>query len=184
MQSMHQSQSQVANAPVTGLTSTTATTNSKGSTPTTQATAGTQQTPTPSNSSTPQPSSTSQSAAPTQAPPPPSPSPSPSPSPPPSHTGTVIGYTNQATNSATSFTNPADGRGCLLIRLPNGNFVAAERVCTHEGVAVNYNSGNQKLVCPAHGAVFDPSNGCSHVSGPGNGPLAAVSIRVNADGTI
>lgn len=174
MQSMHQSQSPIANAPVTGLTSTTATTNTntKGSTPTAQATTGTQQTPTPSNSSTAQPSSTPQSAAPTQAPPP------------PSSTGILIGDTLQATNSAISFTNPADGQGCLLIRLPNGNFVATERACTDQGIAVNYNSSNQTLVCPAHGAVFNPSSGCSHVSGPGSGSLKVISIRVNADGTI
>ena len=75
---------------------------------------------------------------------------------PPSHTGTVIGYTSQATNSAKRFSNPADGQGSLLIRLPNGNFVACERACTHAGVAVNYDSGSHQLLCPAHGAIFDP----------------------------
>ena len=89
-----------------------------------------------------------------------------------------------ATNSAVSFTNPADGQSSLLIHLGNGNFVACERACTHAGVAVNYNSGSGQLDCPAHGAVFNPANGFSHTSGPGNGPLASVSIRVNADGTI
>jgi len=40
------------------------------------------------------------------------------------------------------------------------------------------------LICPAHGAIFDPQNGFAHVSGPGNGPLTAVAIRVNGDGTV
>jgi Rieske Fe-S protein len=40
------------------------------------------------------------------------------------------------------------------------------------------------LVCPAHGAIFDPQNHFSHVSGPGSGPLARVSIQMNGDGTI
>lgn len=170
---LHHSPSQVADMPLTKSSSITPTTHPQGSTPTAQVT---HQTPTPSSTSTPQPSpkpsvpTQAPTHAPTQAP--------------PSHTGTVIGHTSQATNSATTFTNPADGQGCLLIRLLNGNFVAAERACTHRGVAVNYNSSNQQLVCPAHGAIFDPSNGCSHVSGPGSGPLTAVSIRVNADGTI
>jgi hypothetical protein len=48
-------------------------------------------------------------------------------------TGTVIGSTTQATNSAVSFTNPTDGQGSLLIHLPNGKFVACERACTHQG---------------------------------------------------
>jgi serine/threonine protein kinase/nitrite reductase/ring-hydroxylating ferredoxin subunit len=134
----------------------------KGTQPTTQPTPGATQTPQPT-------------AQPTQPPPTPTP---------PQHTGTVIGHTSMATNSAVSFTNPADGQSSLLIHLGNGNFVACERACTHAGVPVNYNSGSGQLDCPAHGAVFNPANGFSHTSGPGNGPLASVSIRVNADGTI
>ena len=88
------------------------------------------------------------------------------------------------TNSSKTFTNPADGQDSLLIRLANGNFVACERACTHAGVPVNYDSGQQQIVCPAHGAIFDPANGFAHTSGPGNGPLPTVPIRVNADGTI
>ncbi len=102
----------------------------------------------------------------------------------PSHTGTVIGYTSQGTNTAKSFNNPADGNGSLLIHLPNGKFVACEKACTHEGVPIYYDAGQQKLVCPAHGAVFDPYNGFSVVSGPAPRPQPGVSVRVNADGTI
>jgi Rieske Fe-S protein len=127
--------------------------------------------PTSSPTRTPQPSPTSQ---PTQTQTPTTPTP----------TGTVIGSTTQATNSAMSFTNPADGQGSLLIHLPNGKFVACERACTHQGAWVNYNTTSGQLVCPAHGAIFDPTNGCSHVSGPGSGPLANVAITVNANGTI
>jgi len=102
----------------------------------------------------------------------------------PSHTGTVIGSTALAKNNALRFTNPADGAASLLIHLANGNFVACERACTHQGIAVNYDPASKMLVCPAHGAIFDPQNGFSHVSGPGSGPLAKVSIQVNGDGTI
>jgi serine/threonine protein kinase len=102
----------------------------------------------------------------------------------PTHTGTVIGSTALAANSSHTFTNPADGASSLLIRLANGNYVACERACTHAGVAVNYDPAQKMIVCPAHGAIFDPANGFSHVSGPGNGPLTRVAIRVNGDGTI
>lgn len=102
----------------------------------------------------------------------------------PTHTGTVIGATTMAMNSAHVFSNPADGVSSLLIRLANGNFVSCERTCTHQGVAVNYDPNSKMIVCPAHGAVFDPMNAFSHVSGPGNGPLARVNIRVNGDGTV
>jgi serine/threonine protein kinase/Rieske Fe-S protein len=108
----------------------------------------------------------------------------PTPTPTPGHTGTVIGSTNQGTNTARLFTNPADGRGSWLIHLPGGSFVAFERACTHQGVPVNYNAGSGKLVCPAHGAIFDPANGAQVVRGPANRPLASVPIHVNGDGTI
>lgn len=188
-QSLKQSQSLTTTAPTT-TTSTTGT--APGNTPTSAPThgVGPQKTATPSQSPTANPSPTkgtqpTPTAQPTQQPtqqPTPKPTqPPPTPTP-PSHTGTVIGHTNMSNNSSVNFTNPADGQGSLLIRLSNGNFVACERSCTHAGVPVDFNSG--QLVCPAHGAIFDPANGFAHTSGPGNGPLATVSIRVNADGTI
>ncbi len=186
--SLKQSQSQIANVPTAGSTSTSTITTNGGNTPSVGPTKGTQKTPAPSQSPTAKPSATngpqpSPTSQPTQQPTP-KPTQPPSPTPTPSHTGTVIGYTNQPTNSSKSFNNPTDGHDSLLIHLSNGNFVACEKACTHAGVAVNYDSGSGKLVCPAHGAIFDPLNGFRLVSGPGNGPLATVSIRVNADGTI
>lgn len=149
-------------------------------TPTAKPTSGAQAAPTPGAQATPtpvtQPTPTPQ-PTPTQQPPTPTPTP-------PQHTGTVIGSTNQPTNTAQSFTNPQDGQGSFLIHLPNGNFVAYEKACTHAGVLVNYDGGRQKLVCPAHGAVFDPANGGQVLQGPTNRPLPQVAIRVNADGTI
>ncbi len=114
--------------------------------------------------------------APTATPQPPTPTPTPK----PQHTGTVIGSTGMGTNTAQNFSNGNN----ILIHLPNGNFVAYSRSCTHAGVSVNYNAGSHKLDCPAHGAVFDPANNANPVSGPNNGPLAAVTIHVNGDGTI
>lgn len=183
-------QSQFGNTQTAFTNNTSNTSPVQGTTPT--AMHGAQQTPTVSKTSKAQPSPTKgtqqtpQTTPGATQTPPPTPKPTqPPPTPtPPQHTGTVIGYTNQATNSGKTFTNPKDGNSSMLVHLPNGNFVACERQCTHQGVNVNYNSGNQKLVCPAHGAVFDPANGFNLIQGPGNGPLAGVSIRVNADGTI
>ncbi len=199
-QSMNQAQlasgsaAVTGSAPTTGNTTTAGGTTTTGNTPTTGSTAGTQKTPGSSQSPTPikgaQGSPTAQPTQGKQLTPTPRPNPTPTPKPPPTptptpgHTGTVIGHTNQATNSAVSFTNPADGQGSLLIHLPNGTFVACERACTHQGVPVDYNAGSQQLHCPAHGATFNPSSGFVCTGGPGNGPLAKVSIRVNGDGTI
>lgn len=181
-QSQRQALSQITNTsqPVSttapGSTSTTSNeTPAPGSTP--RATG----TPAPSKSPTPQPTSgKGAQPSPTAQPKPTQP---PTPTPTPGHTGTVIGHTSQANNSAVAFTNPANGHASLLIRLANGNFVACETACTHAGVPVNYSSGSQKLICPAHGATFDPANGFAPTS-PAPSPLPRVSIRVNGDGTI
>ncbi len=133
-------------------------------------------TPTPSKSPTPRPS-----PSPTQTQ---TPQPSPTPRPTQTPMGTVIGSTSQATNSAVSFTNPADSQGSFLIHLGNGNWVACERACTHQGVPVNYDPTTGRLVCPAHGAIFDPANAFSVLQGPATRPLSAVSIHVNANGTV
>jgi serine/threonine protein kinase len=191
VQSMKHSQSQIANAPTVGSTAPATT---QGNTPTAGSTTGAQKTPVSSMSPTasptakPSPSATqgaqaSPTSQPTQqATPKPTQPPAPTPTP-PSHTGTVIGHTNMPNNSSVSFTNPADGNGSLLVHLSNGNFTAFERACTHAGVPVNYDTGGGQFLCPAHGAIFSAANG-SLQSGPGNGPLRSVTIRVNADGTI
>jgi Rieske Fe-S protein len=81
------------------------------------------------------------------------------------------------------FTNPADSKGSLLIHLSSG-FVACESACTHQGATINYDPGSGHLVCPLHGAIFDPANAFSVLQGPATIPQPAVSIHVNADGTI
>lgn len=96
----------------------------------------------------------------------------------------VIGTTRQVINSARPFTNARDGQASLLLRLDNGTFVACERACSHAGFPVGYDPERGLLVCPAHGATFDPQHGFRHVSGPGSGPLTSVSIKVHSDGTV
>jgi serine/threonine protein kinase/nitrite reductase/ring-hydroxylating ferredoxin subunit len=103
---------------------------------------------------------------------------------PPLPQGSSRSHTQQALNTAQVFTNPRDGRQGLLVRLPNGTFVAYSRACTHSGVYVDYNSKTHMLVCPAHGAIFDPAHGGRVVLGPATSPLPQVPIRAKGDGTI
>jgi len=98
--------------------------------------------------------------------------------------GTMIGSTNLAKNTAMDFVNPADGKASMLIHLANGNFVAYGRACTHVGVYVNYDPATRLLVCPAHGAIFDPAQGGAVLQGPATRPLPKVTIHVNTDGMI
>jgi nitrite reductase/ring-hydroxylating ferredoxin subunit len=102
----------------------------------------------------------------------------------PGHTGTVVGSTNQGNNTSKTFSNPADGNDSLLIHLPNGNFVAFESDCPHEGVTCHYDADKQKIVCPRHTAYFDPFNNAAVLQGPPKRPLTAVAVKVNADGTV
>jgi Rieske Fe-S protein len=107
-------------------------------------------------------------------------------------TGTVISNTKQSPNSAAEFNDPhvPEHRQSALVRLPNGTFVAYKRGCTHVGVLVNYDSKTQMLVCPAHGAIFDPAQGGRVVKEPESTPsvsiqpLPKVTFHVNSDGTI
>jgi Rieske Fe-S protein len=133
-------------------------------------------TPTPSKSPTPRPS-----PSPTQTQTP-QPSPTSQPTMTPTPAGKVIGSTSQATNSAVSFNNPADGQASWLVRMSNGNFVAVEQACTHAGVAVKYNASTGQFNCPAHGAIFNADG--TNPQAPATRPLPPVHITVNANGTI
>jgi serine/threonine protein kinase len=182
VQSLKQSQ-QVANVPTSAPTTTT-----QGNTPTTGTTQAPQNSPTASKTQTPNPSPThGAQSTPTAQPsstaqPTPKPKPTPTPSPTPSHSGTVIGHTSQATNSAASFTNPADGQAGWLVHMSNGNFVAVEQACTHAGVPVKYDASTGQFNCPAHGANFNADG--TNPTPPAPRPLPPVHITVNADGTI
>jgi len=112
------------------------------------------------------------------------PTPHPTAKPAPNPPGTAIGNIDQPLNSAVNFSNPVDDEASLLIHLPSNNFVAYESACTHQGVPVQYDPGTHTLICPAHFSIFDPANGGKVIQGPANRPLPAVTIRVNADGTI
>ena len=67
----------------------------------------------------------------------------------------------------------------ILIHLDNGNFVAYSAICTHAGCQVQFDPSLKDIVCPCHGAVYDPYHNAQVIGGPAPYPLQNVPIQYN-----
>jgi thiosulfate dehydrogenase [quinone] large subunit len=85
-----------------------------------------------------------------------------------------------AKNTSTTFSIPSTGDPGVLIHLPNGQFVAYDATCTHAGCQTDYDPTSQHILCPCHGAIYDPAQQATVLSGPTNTPLTTVSIHVDS----
>jgi thiosulfate dehydrogenase [quinone] large subunit len=93
---------------------------------------------------------------------------------------TVIAKTSAVpTNSSATFTLASNGDPGVLVHLNDGKFVAFDATCTHAGCPVSYDPSSGMLLCPCHGAVFDPSKNAAVVQGPAPTPLTSVPIQIN-----
>jgi Rieske Fe-S protein len=79
-------------------------------------------------------------------------------------------------NQSISFNDPTFGP-FLLIHLDKGQFVAYSSICTHAGCQVQFNPSAKEIVCPCHGAVFDPNRNALVLAGPAPAPLQTIPIR-------
>ena len=58
-----------------------------------------------------------------------------------------------------TFVDPVSGDPAVLVALGDGTIVAFDAVCTHAGCTVNFDRLSGNLLCPCHGAIFDPAHG-------------------------
>ena len=98
----------------------------------------------------------------------------------PAANGRVIATLNELpVGRAVGFTGPG-GTPAALVRLADGRVVAYSRICTHAGCEVGYATGPRLLVCPCHGAEFDPANHAEPLPGsPTSTPLPSINVVVD-----
>jgi thiosulfate dehydrogenase (quinone) large subunit len=73
----------------------------------------------------------------------------------------------------------ANGDPGVVVKLADGKVVAYDATCTHEGCPVGYDAASGLLLCPCHGAAFDPAAEAVVVNGPARRPLASVPISID-----
>lgn len=77
------------------------------------------------------------------------------------------------TQQGATYTDPADGQPDIIIRQADGSLTAFSAVCTHAGCTVGYAAG--EIVCPCHGATYDPKTGAV-TGGPAPAGLAPRTV--------
>lgn len=66
----------------------------------------------------------------------------------------------------------------IIARTGTDTFIALSKSCTHAGVTVNYDHPNTRIICNAHGSIFE-TNG-SVTKGPADRPLARYKTSFNS----
>ena len=87
--------------------------------------------------------------------------------------------TDLKSQGALSFQDPSTGDPGIVVDV-GGKVVAYDALCTHQGCQVEYDPSQTLLVCPCHGAEFDPAKGAEVVAGPAPTPLASFPITVDS----
>jgi thiosulfate dehydrogenase [quinone] large subunit len=77
------------------------------------------------------------------------------------------------------FIDPTSGDPAVLVALGDGTIVAFDAVCTHAACTVAFDRLSGNLLCPCHGAIFDPTHGARVLDGPTDVPLLALPIRID-----
>lgn len=73
----------------------------------------------------------------------------------------------------------ASGDPGILIRTATDTVCAFSAVCTHQGCTVDYDQTSKELICPCHGARFDPLQNGKAIAGPTRAPLTEVPVKIS-----
>lgn len=105
--------------------------------------------------------------------------------PPPSGIG-VANVADVDRHGSVAFTVPFDapaplpaGDPAIIVRIKDGSYAAFDAVCTHAGCTLEWDATDAFIVCPCHGAVFDPEHAAAVLAGPTRQPLAGLPIVVD-----
>ena len=71
----------------------------------------------------------------------------------------------------------SSGTSAILFRTRTGVF-AYSRLCTHQGCAVSYDANRALLICPCHGAQFDPNSDGAAIRGPTKIALPKIKVAI------
>lgn len=71
------------------------------------------------------------------------------------------------------------GDPALIVKLKNGKYACYDSVCTHEGCRVGWDAQDGVMLCPCHGAAFDPNDHAAVLQGPTNQPLLELPITID-----
>ncbi|MCX6425523.1 MAG: Rieske 2Fe-2S domain-containing protein [Actinobacteria bacterium] len=73
----------------------------------------------------------------------------------------------------------ASGDPGILIRTATDAVCAFSAVCTHQGCTVDYDQVSKELICPCHGARFDPLQNGKAIAGPTRAALTEVPVKIS-----
>lgn len=93
--------------------------------------------------------------------------------------GVIATVASVRAQRSTVFTDPTSGDPAVLVALADGTIVAFDAVCTHAACTVAFDRLSGNLLCPCHGAIFDPAHGARVVDGPTDQPLQSLPIRID-----
>ncbi|MFN8630545.1 MAG: Rieske 2Fe-2S domain-containing protein [Chloroflexota bacterium] len=72
------------------------------------------------------------------------------------------------------------GDPALVVRLKSGGYACYDAVCTHEGCRVGWDAQDSVMLCPCHGAAFDPNDHGAVLQGPTDQPLLELPITIDS----